>query len=95
MGTLSNTSTSKADIRASVDSDRYIGKVEASRYLSLSARNIEQRLDEIPHYRVGRKLLFKKSELEQWMAQYKEPTDSSDLRALADEAVAALENEEK
>ena len=72
------------------DRDHYMNKAKASRYTGLSVRNIEQRLDEIPHFRVGRKLLFKRSELDEWMEQHRE---SVDLKHLADEALAALNDD--
>ena len=52
--------------------DRYLDKKEAAAYTSLSTRNLESRLPEIPHYRVGKKILFKKSELDRWMETYRE-----------------------
>ena len=53
--------------------DRYLNLAQASEYLSMSSRTIRDRLDQIPHYRVGSKLLlFKKSELDAWMLQYRE-----------------------
>ena len=50
-----------------LEQDRYLGKRAAVAYLSLSARTLQGRLDEIPHFRVGRKILFRKSELDAWM----------------------------
>ncbi len=56
-----------------LDPDRYLNLAQASEYLSISQRTIRGLLDEIPHYRVGSKmLLFKKSELDEWMLQYRE-----------------------
>ncbi len=60
------------EILAYVDRDRFMDKREASTYLSLSTRNLESRLPEIPHYRVGKKILFKKSEIDHWMETYRE-----------------------
>ena len=62
-----NTVVSAREILAYVDRDRYLDKREAAAYTSLSIRNLEARLDEIPHFRVGKKILFKKSELDRWM----------------------------
>ncbi len=56
-----------------IESDRYLSLTEASRYLGFSKRTIRDRLDEIPHRSVGKKmLLFKKSELDTWLDQYRE-----------------------
>ncbi len=56
-----------------LDTDRYLNLAQASKYLSMSTRTIRDRLDEIPHYRIGTKmLLFKRSELDEWMSQFRE-----------------------
>jgi len=60
------------EVLAYLDQDRYFNLTEASKYLSISTRTIRDR-DDIPRYRVGSKLLlFKKSELDEWMLQYRE-----------------------
>ena len=56
-----------------LEQDRFFNLAEASKYLSMSTRTLRDRLDDIPHYRVGSKmLLFKRSELDEWMLQYRE-----------------------
>jgi len=50
-----------------LDTDRYLDLKEAAKYLPLSERTIRQNLNEIPHFRYGKKIIFKKSELDQWM----------------------------
>ena len=69
--------------------DCYLDKKEAASYTSLSTRNLEARLSEIPHFRVGKKILFKKSELDHWMEQFRED-DSRNLDLIADDAVKTL-----
>jgi len=69
--------------------DRYMGKKAAAAYTSLSTRNLEARLPEIPHFRVGKKILFKKSELDRWMETYREG-GSHNLDRIADEAIESL-----
>jgi len=69
--------------------DRYMNKREAAAYLCLSTRNLEARLPEIPHFRVGQKIRFKKSELDRWMETYREG-DSHNLDRIADDAVKTL-----
>jgi excisionase family DNA binding protein len=59
----------------------------ASQYLGISIWNLEARLKEIPHFRLGSKTLFKKSELDQWMERHRENHDAIDLERLADEVV--------
>jgi len=61
------------ELLAYMAQDQYFNLAGASKYLSMSSRTIRDRLDQIPHYRVGSKLLlFKKSELDAWMLQYRE-----------------------
>ncbi len=59
-----------------IASDRFLALRDASKYLSLSEKTIRSRLPEIPHYRYGQKLLFRKSELDQWMQQWRADNDS-------------------
>ena len=70
------------------DRDRYLDKQEAAKYTSLCVRTLETRLPEIPHFRVGKKILFKKSELDHWMESYREGTQNLDR--IADEAVESI-----
>ena len=41
----------------------------------------------LPFFRVKRKVLFRKHEIDSWMEQYWEQGESQDLKKLADEAV--------
>ena len=84
-----NTVISAQEILLYLSQDRFMSKREAASYTSLSIRNLESRLDEIPHYRVGRKILFKKSELDHWMESHREG-GSHDLDKIADDAVKTL-----
>ncbi len=43
------------------DRDRYLGKREVACYLSMSVSNVEKRLHELPHFRIGSEVLFRKS----------------------------------
>ncbi len=70
------------------DRDRYMDKQEAAEYTSLCVRTLEARLSEIPHFRVGNKILFKKSELDHWMESYREGTQNLDR--IADEAIESI-----
>ncbi len=69
--------------------DRYMNKRAAAAYTSLSTRNLEARLPEIPHYRVGKKILFKKSKIDKWMETYREG-GTQNLDRIADEAIESL-----
>ena len=73
-----------------IESDRYLSLTEAAKYLSVSTRTIRDRLDEIPHRRVGtRILLFKKSELDAWLDQYREG-GKAELDELVNETLAKV-----
>ncbi len=73
-----------------LEQDRFFNLAEASKYLSMSTRTIRDRLDEIPHYRVGTKmLLFKKSELDEWMFRFREG-GKAELDELVNETLAKV-----
>jgi excisionase family DNA binding protein len=65
-------------------------KSEASQYIGLGVRTIESLLPEIPHFRVGGRVLFRRSELDQWMQRHREHAWEVDVEKLADDAVAAV-----
>lgn len=62
-----------SELLSYMERDRYLTLQEAAAYLSISERSIRERLDEIPHFRPleGRKLLFKRSELDGWMEGFR------------------------
>ena len=82
MEQVSQGTVSVREILNYFDHDRYLSLSEAEKYLSLSKRNIRNRLAEIPHLRVGKKLLFKKSELDEWMEQYREQSGDTDAKQI-------------
>ena len=85
---IEQSTISVREVLAYLERDRFFNLVEASKYLSISTRTIRDRLDEIPHYRVGSKmLLFKKSELDEWMLQYREG-GKDELDELVNETLA-------
>jgi len=59
------------EILAYIAQDQYFNLAGASKYLSMSKRTLRD-LD-VPCYRVSSKLLlFKKSELDEWLSQFRE-----------------------
>ena len=54
-----------------IESDRYLDLKEAAEYLPLSERTLREHLNEIPHFRYGKKIIFRKSELDQWMETFR------------------------
>jgi len=73
-----------------VQSDRYMNLAQTLEYLPLSERNIRNRLSGIPHYRVGKKLLFKRSELDLWMENHRENGGELDLKRTAEEVLEKI-----
>ena len=72
------------------DSDRFFTKAELAVYLSVSTRTIEKHLAEIPHYRLhGSMLRFRKSEIDEWTAQFREGGTQS-LDRIVDETLESL-----
>jgi len=53
--------------------DRYIGVDELAQYLGVKKRTAYHLVEtmQIPHYRIGRLIRFKLSEVEEWMATKK------------------------
>ena len=86
---------SVSEILAYLRQDRYLSKKEAVKYLALSERTISKRLPEIPHFRVGSKVLFLKSELDQWMEHYRESTRELDLDRIVEDALRTVLGEEE
>ena len=76
------------EVLAYLDQDHYLNLAQASEYLGMSTRTIRDRLDGISHRRVGKKmLLFKKSELDIWLDQYRQG-GSGELDELVNETLA-------
>ena len=79
---------SVSEIVAYMTADRYLSLKEASEYLSISPRTLRDR-DDIPRYRVGKMLRFKKSELDEWMFKHREGGDG-ELGELVDGVLAKV-----
>ena len=86
---IEQSTISVREILAYIDQDRYMDKRQAAAYTSLSIRTLESRLDEIPHFLVGAKILFKKSELDRWIESHREG-DSCNLDRIVDGAMESL-----
>ncbi len=69
---------SVSEVLAYLDRDRYLNLAQASEYLSISKRTLRD--SDAPRYRIGTKLLlFKRSELDEWMSQYREDAELDKL----------------
>jgi excisionase family DNA binding protein len=86
---------SVAEILAYLEQDRYLSKKDASKYLALSVRTMDSWIYEIPHYRVGKKMLFKKSELDKWMERYRESPQKINLNSIVEDAVRQVLGEKE
>jgi hypothetical protein len=64
--------------------DSYVDLKGAAAYLSLSPRFLRAKLRSIPHYRVRSKLIFRLSELDQWIAQFREVSVEQPAEGLGD-----------
>ena len=77
------------ELLATLDVDVFLSKKQASQYLSISISFLERLMAEegLPFYRVKKKVLFRKHEIDRWIEQYWEQGESQDLKKIADEAV--------
>ncbi len=75
-------------IAAYLEVDLFLNKRQASQNLSISISFLEKLMAEeaLPFYRVKKKVLFRKHEIDQWIEQYWAQGESQDLKELADDA---------
>jgi len=67
--------------------DRCFDKKGLAAYWSVSTRFIEEHLSQIPHFRLfGSKLIFRKTEIDDWMEQWREG-GTADLDRMVDEVM--------
>ena len=68
---IEQSTVSVREVLAYLETDRFMDLKEAAEYLPLSERTIRQHLNEIPHFRYGKKIIFKKSELDRFMETFR------------------------
>jgi excisionase family DNA binding protein len=72
----------------------YMGLKALARYSGLSVRTLRgylvDRVRPLPHYRVGGKLLVRRSEFDAWAAQFRVAREPASIDALVDDVVRAL-----
>ncbi len=80
---------SVSEVLAYLQTDRYMDLKEAAEYLPLSERTIREHLKVIPHFRYGKKIVFRRSELDRWMEGFRvlDPDLDAALR-MAEEMLA-------
>ncbi len=62
---------SVSEVLSYLQTDRFMDLKEVTEYLPLSERTVREHLKTIPHFRCGRKIIFKKSELDLWMEGFR------------------------
>jgi len=68
--------------------DRHLGTKEAAHYLGMSERKFGTHLKSVPKFKVGGKWLFKKSELDKWLSQYR--VWPEDVEGLVDDVLGKI-----
>ena len=68
---LEGTLVSVQEVLAYLEADRYLNLKEAAEFLPLSERTLRQHLNEIPHFRYGKKIIFRRSDLDRWMETFR------------------------
>jgi len=77
------------EVLAYLETDRYLDLKEATEYLPLSERTIREHLKVIPHFRYGKKIIFRKGELDQWMETFRvRDQDLDQAMKMAEEMLA-------
>jgi len=78
------------EVLAYIDRDCFVDKREAARFCGVGLRTFESWMNRLPRYRPSGKVLFRKSELVQFMERHQERPTDVDLERLADDAVKAI-----
>lgn len=75
--------------------DAYLSKRDAAKYLTLSRSNLESRLSEIPHYRIGSRLLFRRSELDCYVRKHRVEVDVDHVSKIINDVIFKVKNDQK
>jgi excisionase family DNA binding protein len=74
--------------------DAYFPLVELAKYAGLSVRTlrgyITDRMRPLPHFRVGGKILVRRSDLDSWASQFRVSRAAVSVDTLVDDVVGAL-----
>jgi excisionase family DNA binding protein len=75
--------------------DRYLSIRSLSAYAGMSVRTLRallvRRHAPLPHYRIGGKILVRRSEFDQWAAEFRVVRPSIDLEAVVGDVMRGLE----
>jgi excisionase family DNA binding protein len=76
-----------------VELDPFLSMTALAGYSGLSVRKLREYLTDalhpLPHYRVGGKILIRRSEFDAWMDHYR-ATETRDLDGIVDEALQGV-----
>lgn len=86
----SNTLIRIGEVLSYIREDCYLDKNQSAQYLGAGLRTFESWMDQLPKYRPGGKVMFKKSELDAFMERHLEAPCAVDLERLADDAIASV-----
>ncbi len=90
-GNTEHKTVSVREVIRYLETERFLDKREAAEFLRISVRNLTSRIREIPHFRLGKKILFKLCELKRYMEVNRERI--TDLDQVIDEVLTDLRNE--
>ena len=75
--------------------DRYLSVRSLAEYAGMSVRTLRallvRRHAPLPHYRIGGKILVRRSEFDQWAAEFRVIRPTVDLEALVGDVMSGLE----
>ena len=58
--------------------DQFLNVIEVSTYLGIKPKTLYARIKEIPHYKVGRLVRFRKDEIDAWMQKHRVGKEEKD-----------------
>ena len=87
---MSNAPTGTVDVEEILgwlQTDRFMGKKESRQYLGMGEKKFRAQSKLMPKYKVGGIWVFKRSELDEWMEQFRVEATSEDGSELGDEVL--------
>jgi excisionase family DNA binding protein len=92
---LDKATISVSEVIRYLQRDSYLPMKQAAEYLGLSPRFLASRKFEIRHYRRGGKILFKRSDLDEWIEQHRREPVQMDLKRLVNQVVEQVRAKRK
>ena len=90
---MSNVPTGTVDVEEILgwlQTDRFMGKRESAHYLGMGEKKFRAQSKSMPKYKVGGTWVFKRSELDEWMEQYRVQPTAEDVSDLVDGVLAEV-----